>query len=366
MPQAAVVAAVRPPKFVKDGGFRRDLDARVDAYFEQTHLQRRDLPAMYWKSAVIFAWFGSTWALMVFAGFPWYINVLLAVAHGLAVSTIGMSVMHDANHSGYSRHPWVNRFFGHSLDILGCSSYVWKMKHNTIHHTWTNVVGFDDDLEVGALARMAPQQPRYPWHRAQHWYIWGLYALLLPKWYLIDDWYNLANARVGRTHMPAPPPSEMAALVGGKVIFAAWSLVIPMIFHPVLPVLGLWMIASCTLGVVLATTFQLAHCVEDVEFSAFDEPLKRDWAEHQLATTVDFAMENPLVTWLTGGLNFQVVHHLYPKVCHLHYPAIARLVSQTAAEHKLKYREHPKLTGAIAAHYRWMRGLGQPVATTLA
>lgn len=348
----------KPPKFARDGDFRRDLEERVDAWFARTGKSRRDLPAMYYKSAVILTWTTACWALLVFVPLGTAAAVAIAVCLGLGASAIGMSIMHDANHGGYSRHPWVNYAFGWTLDALGCSSHVWKIKHNTVHHTWTNVVGVDDDLALGPLARLAPGQTLRPWHRAQHVYMFGLYAFLLPKWVLMDDFYNLATRRVGSHALPLPTARGWLALLGGKLFFVGWSIVVPAMLHPLGHVLALWFVAAGTLGVVLATTFQLAHCAEGAEFMPAGQPLQRDWAEHQLATTIDFAPTNRALNWFVGGLNFQVVHHLFPKICHLHYPAIARIVAETAADHGLQYRSHRTLGAALSAHLRWLRQLG--------
>lgn len=349
------------PKFRKDGAFRQDLQVRVDQYFENTQQSRRDLPAMFGKTAVIFAWFALSWAGLVFGNPPWPLAILLAISLGLAMGAIGMSVMHDANHSGYSRFAWVNRALGWSLDFLGCSSYIWRVKHNQIHHTWTNLDGVDDDLQVGPLARLAPTQPWHAWHRGQQWYAWLLYALLLPKWLLIDDWYNLATRRVGSTPFPLPKPRAWIALVAGKLCYVTWALVIPLMLHPVLPTLGLWLLASGVTGLVLSTTFQLAHCVGNVDFPPPGEAFQHDFAEHQLATTADFARDNRAVNWLMGGLNFQVVHHLFPKVCHLHYRAISQILAETAADHGVQYRVHGSLSDAILVHFRWLKRMGKPV-----
>lgn len=165
--------------------------------------------------------------------------------------------------------------------------------------------------------------------------------------------------RVGHQRLPKMGRVDAMAMVTGKVFFVAWSLVIPAMLQPVGYVLAGFALMCATVGVVLATTFQLAHCVEEAEFADADSHLG-DWAEHQMATTVDFAMDNGAVTWLMGGLNFQVVHHLFPKVCHLHYPAIARILTEVAREQGVEYRTTPKLAEAIAAHYRWLRRMGPP------
>lgn len=326
---------------------------------------------MYAKTAIIWSWFWASWAALVFAPVRSIAGVLtvpvyllLAVSLGLAIAAIGMSVMHDANHGAYSRRPWVNKLVGWSLDVLGCSSFVWRTKHNAVHHTWTNVDGCDDDIAMEPLARMAPAQQHRPWHRVQHIYMWPLYGLLHFKWFLLDDFRDFRAGRVAVGKLPKRSAGIYLTLLLSKLSYITLAFAVPLWFHSALPALGLWLVATMTTGLTLAVTFQLAHCVSAAEFPVATEglPLERDWAEHQLATTVDFAPGNKLATWLMGGLNYQVVHHLAPKVCHLHYPALAKVVAQTAHKHGLHYRSYPTTRAAVAAHYRFLRLLAQPAA----
>jgi len=352
-------SAAHRVRFTHDGPFHHELKQKVDAYFERTGQQRRDLPRMYLKTLVIIAWFGVSWALLVFAASSWWLALPLAVSLGLAVSAIGMSVMHDANHGAYSSSTTVNRLVGWTLDAMGASSFIWKQKHNVVHHTFTNVDGVDDDLDMGALGRLTRDQPLRPVHRFQHAYMWVLYGFLLPKWVFFDDFSNLASGRVGHQKLPRLGRGELVALLAGKVTFVAWALLIPAIWHPLWVVALLALVMCFTTGVTLAVTFQLAHCVEEADFQhpAGDTRLG-DWAVHQLATTVDFARDSRALTWFMGGLNFQVVHHLFPRICHLHYPALSHIVDEVAAAHGLRYRTHRTLSTAIRSHYRMLRTMG--------
>jgi linoleoyl-CoA desaturase len=365
MPAVAVSPSTIMPatkvRFGRESGFHSDLKARVDAYFEQTGRSERDVPAMYLKTAMILAWFAGSWALMVFSGPSLGLGLVYAISLGLAVAGIGMSVQHDANHGGYSRHAWVNSVMGWTLDAAGASSFVWRTKHNAIHHTFTNVDGQDDDLDIGLLARWTEEQSHRPWHRFQHLYTWALYGFLLPKWVFLDDFRNIASRRIGRHKLAQPTRMQWATLLAGKAAFVTWALIVPMFFLPVSWVVLFFFVMCFTVGVTLSITFQLAHCVEEADFPSpgADGRLPTDWAEHQLYTTVDFAMGNPLLTWYMGGLNFQVEHHLFPRVCHLHYPALARIVEATALAHGLKYRATPTLHQAVASHYSLLKRLGR-------
>jgi len=364
-PQASAAAL---PLFPRQpaGGLHGAWNARVDAYFERTGLPRRDVPAMYAKAAFIFATWASSWALLTFWSTSWRSAIPLTIVLGVAIAAIGMNIMHDANHQAFSKHRNVNRALGWTNDLMGASAYVWSTKHNIVHHTFTNVEGIDDDLDVGALARMSPAQRWRPWHRAQHVYMWVLYLFLLVKWVFFDDYVNLAARRVGAHKLVKPGPVDAALLALGKVAYVLWNIAIPLTMHSVPWVLATWLASSAIGSIVLAVTFQLAHCVEEVEMvqvppaSQGRSTLPMGFLELQVATTADFGRGNPFVTFLVGGLNYQTVHHLSPKVSHIHYPALSRELDAFCKEHGLEYRVQGTWS-AIASHYRHLYKLGRPV-----
>jgi linoleoyl-CoA desaturase len=349
-------------RFADRGAFSRDVEAQADAYFEHNG-DRRDLPRMYLKSAVILTWFVGSWAMLVFVAPGAITGAICAISLGLSIAGVGMSVQHDANHGAYSRHGAINRIFGATLDVMGVCSFIWRPKHNIAHHTFTNVKGIDYDLDFGVLARLSPEQPRRRWHRYQHLYLWFFYGFLLPKWVFFDDIVIVRKRLIGLHKLPPPDRRAMVGFVVWKIFFVGWALVVPALFHPIWQVLLFHFLAAFTLGATLGTVFQLAHCVGDAEFPApvaHGLRMPTDFAVHQLATTVDFAPKSAFLTWFCGGLNFQVEHHLFPKVCHLHYPALARIVAAAARRHGLRHRAHPTFAGALVAHFQHLRAMGQP------
>jgi linoleoyl-CoA desaturase len=341
------------------GGFYVMLRRRVDEYFRTTGLPVRGLKRMYVKTVVHLAAFAGIYALLVFAAATAWQAVLLSVLLGLVVAGIGFNIQHDASHGAYSRSRRVNRLLALTLDLMGGSSYVWRTKHNRLHHTSPNVPDRDDDIDIGFLGRLSPAQRRLPPHRFQHLYLWILYGFLPAKWLLFDDFLAIAKGRIGSSPMKRPGPGSLAVLLAGKAVFLALAFVVPMLLHPVWTVLACYAIASMTLGLTLSVVFQLAHCVEEAEFPAEDGE-EADFARRQLASTVNFAPGNPVLTWLLGGLNHQVEHHLFPKVCHVHYPALSRIVRDLCEEAGIRYRSNRTFLGAVASHYRWLWRMGRP------
>jgi linoleoyl-CoA desaturase len=334
--------------------FHAELRREVAAYFATR--SAHDAPKLYVKAFAMLAWFAASWWALVFVADSAPVAIVLAVSTGLALAGAGMGFQHDAVHGSLSRHRVVNRAFSVTFDAMGASSHVWRTKHNVIHHAHTNIAGADDDLDAGPLARFSAAQRRRRAHRWQHLYMWPLYGFLHIKWAFVDDFVNLAQSRVGTRRLPRPRSSDWIQLVAGKAIYIGFAVVIPLALHPVGHVVALYAIAAATAGITLAITFQLAHCVEEADFPT---TLSGDgFAAHQLATTVDFARDNRALTWFVGGLNFQVEHHLFPQVSHVHYPALSAIVERVSRRHGIRYRAQPTLRGAIASHFRHLRRLG--------
>jgi linoleoyl-CoA desaturase len=348
--------------FPPHSDLRQELCQRVDAYFEKNGLDQRGGGHAILKTATILTWAISSYVLLVFfATSPWT-AVPLGISLGLALTGIGFSVMHDGGHGATSHRSWVNRLHARSLDLMGASSFFWNQKHNIIHHTFTNVDGLDDDIDSRPFLRMGPAQERRWFHRFQHWYVIPLLVFFVPKWLLFDDWKTWATARIVGNTIPRPHGWEAVLLVLGKIFFLTWAFVIPLAFHPVLQVALAVIGVAWVLGVTLAMVFQLAHAVEQTTFTiqpTTDEPLEQPFFEHQLATTANFAPRNRLVSWYVGGLNYQVEHHLFPRISHLHYPAISSIVRDVCRERGIPYHCNDTVLAALRSHFRYLKRLGR-------
>ncbi len=353
-------------KFSRNEGFLTELRRRVDAYFEQTGHRRRDCPQMYFKTATILAWFAAAYLLLLFVATSWWTVIPLATVLGVAIAAIGFNIQHDGGHKSYSERSWINKIMAMTLDLMGGSSYIWDWKHNAIHHTFPNVDGHDDDIDVGILARLTPQQKRLWFHRLQCVYMWLLYGFLAIKWHFYDDFYNIATGRIGDHKITRPRGGDLLIFIGGKATFFLMAFGIPLLLHPWWAVLGVYILASFVSGIVLSVVFQLAHCVGEAEFPApvptpQGERMGTDWAVHQVLTTVNFSRRNPILCWFLGGLNFQIEHHLLHKICHVHYPALSKVVEETCKEFGIRYSAHRSIFSAIASHFRWLVQMGKPV-----
>ena len=349
------------PRFSPDTGFRKQLDSRVNAYFEETgHLPQGDW-RMYLKTFMMLAWFGGSYALLVFVATTWWQGALAATSLAFAIAGVGFSIQHDANHDAYSRNHTVNRILERTLDMLGASSYLWRWKHNVFHHTYTNVHGADFDIDLQPLARLSPAQKQHKVHRFQHIYMWALYGFTVYHMHFVEDFLNVKRGKIGDHHFPRPTGVRLFEVFSSKAVVLGWAVVVPLLFHSWWVVLTFYAVGWFAVGLILAVVFQVAHCYEGAEFAVADaetQQVGKAWAVHQLETTANFAPDSALVNWYVGGLNFQIEHHLFPKICHVHYPRLAGIVREVCDEFDVRYTCYPTFLSAVASHGRHLRRLG--------
>ncbi len=349
-------------QYAPPAAFRNDLDAEVTAFFSRQGLSRQGSHALWVKTAGIAVWLVASYVLLVFvADRPWQV-ALLAVSLACAMAAVGFNVQHDGGHRSYAVSSSVNRCMAFALDLMGGSSYFWHYKHGIAHHASPNISGHDDDVYLGPLGRLTPHDRRFWFHRFQHLYMWVLYGLLAVKWQLLDDFRSIIRPGVAATRVPRPAGLERILFWSGKVLFFALAFVLPMLFHSWQAVIVVFLFTDVVLGLLLGVVFQLAHCLGEATFAKPPLPtqvMDHDWATHQVEATVDFARDNRVLTWLIGGLNFQIEHHLYPRVCHTHYPALSKIVEHVCQAHGVHYTAHPTASAALGSHYRWLRQLGQ-------
>jgi linoleoyl-CoA desaturase len=349
--------------FDENRAFEVDVRQRVDAYFRQGKGRLKTGSwQMFLKTAVILTCFGTVYVLLVFFARTLWQALPLAILLGLSTAEIGFNIAHDAGHGAYSKTRWINKSAAVMMDFAGSSSYIWFWKHSVIHHRFVNITGFDNDIDIGPLGRLSPHSRRLWFHRWQYLYLWPLYGLLATKWEFVNDFQHIRSGRLGRHGFPRPTGSELVIFVVGKVVFFGWAVIIPLMFHSIPTVLFYYLVGVVMLGTTMATVFQLPHCTALAEFPIPSEKegrMETPWAVHQAQVTLDFGRPNRLLRWPLGGLNFHLEHHLFPTICHVHYPAITRIVEQACRDHGVKYAEHRSFLAGLAAHYRWLGRMGR-------
>jgi len=317
-----------------------------------------DSPVMYAKGAALIGAAILSYVELVFHADATLEALLWAALLALALVGIGFNVQHDGNHGTFSRFPWINRLTGFTLDLIGASSYFWKDKHNHNHHVYTNIPEEDADIHLGPMARLSADQSWHWWHRYQHVYLWALYTCVHLR-YLYSDVQRLALGKNDGLSARYPKGADMAWLLGGKAFFLTVAFVVPLMRHDVGRVAGIYLLVSMTMGFIFSVVFQLAHSVDVVEHPSGDALAERpEWVVHQVQTTANFATDSRLATFLLGGLNHQREHHLFPRIAHVHYPALAHMVREVCADHGVPCRENATLAAALGSHYRFIRQMG--------
>ncbi|MEZ5047873.1 MAG: acyl-CoA desaturase [Chitinophagaceae bacterium] len=342
--------------------FYSQLKKEVDAYFKEKNLQKTGNWKLFSKSLILIPLAILTFFSLLYFhdSMPWWLSILLCAELGLTLASIGFNVMHDACHGSYSQKQWVNDLLGYSLNAMGGNSFIWKQKHNIIHHTYTNVDGIDDDIAKSPLMRQCHTQKWVPAHRYQHFYVFGVYAISSFAWIFLMDFQKYLNRSIYRTKMWEVDAKEKFVFWFSKIYYVLVFVLLPIYMVG----LKLWAIGfsimHIAMGLTLALVFQLAHVVEGAHFEeAYDDKnIENDWAIHQVVTTANFAPKNHLVRWFVGGLNYQIEHHLFPKISHVHYPAISKIVKRICSEYNIKYNEFKTTRGAIISHLKMMKEFG--------
>lgn len=284
---------------------------------------------------------------------------------GFGTAGIGLSVMHDANHKSYSKHAWVNKILSHSMNLVGGYPPNWQYQHNVMHHSFTNIKGHDEDIDPGNVLRFSPNSPLLKHHRKQHIYVWFLYGLMTLTWSIDKDFKQVFRYFKEGVEIVKGKSKAwiLTDLIISKVLYYVYILVIPLIFLPIAwwAVLLFYFLMHFITGFSLAIIFQTAHVMPDTKYPLPDADgnLENHWAIHQLLTTSNYAPKNKVLSWLVGSLNFQVEHHLFPTICHVHYPKISSIVESTAKEYNLPYNVQPTFGAAIREHYKMMKSLGR-------
>lgn len=341
--------------------FFNEIKFNIDGYFSDKKVSRFGNYKIYIKSIFFVMLAVFSYTAILFSPVPLGILLCLYILLGTVFAGIGFNVMHDGGHGSYSRKNWLNEIAGYSLNLMGGNIFIWKNKHNCNHHNYTNVEGLDDDIDIKPWVRTHLSQPKHWYHRYQHIYALGLYGLTHLNWVFIGDFKKYFSKKIGNTDLLRMNLKEHFIFWISKALFITLFLVIPIVQFGFWKAFIGYILMSFVCGFILGIVFQLAHLVEDAEFPLPLEnsnKLEKTWVLHQIATTANFAIKNKFIFWFTGGLNFQVVHHLFPKISHIHYPAINKLIKATCFKYNVKYTEYSGFFRALHSHIFFLKRIG--------
>lgn len=345
-------------------GFFADVRKQVDEYFRTNSIGKNANFAMVMKTIFFLSSLVILYVLIITQQFNIYITLGLAVLIGMVQAFIGFNVSHDAIHGSYSSSRTVNKVLGLTFNFVGANDYVWDIYHNKIHHTYTNIPGHDEDIEVApGMIRLSPMDKRLPAMRFQQYYAFLLYMLTSLSWVFRKDYKKMFQKKGEASKLIVHPKIEFYRLFFFKFIYYGLFIVLPLIIMEITWwqfIIG-FVAMHFGEGLVLGLVFQLAHVVKGVEFPEPNNEgnIEEAWAVHQMHTTANFSPNSPLATFLCGGLNYQVEHHLFPNICHIHYPEISKIVKKTAIEHQVPYHQNITFFGALRSHFDTLKQFGR-------
>ena len=346
----------------RNPAFYSSLKTAVNRYFEQNEKRRTGNIHLYAKSILLILTAIALYSVLLFVRMPWFDGVFCSLFLGLVLACIGFNVMHDANHGSYSSRKWVNELLGLTLNALGGNNFIWKQKHNIVHHTYTNIDGIDDDIAKSPFIRMCSSQRWVPAHRLQHLYAPLLYALSSMIWILFQDFDKYFKGKIADTPLSKMRPADHLIFWTSKIAYLLFYVAIPISLMGWQPWLLFFLSLNIGLGFTLSVVFQLAHVVEETEFESAtgdEKQIENEWAIHQVRTTANFSPDRPVISWFVGGLNYQIEHHLFPRISHIHYAAISKLVERECAAFYLPYNTLPTFKAAVISHFRFIKALGR-------
>lgn len=345
--------------------FYTSLKTSVNQYFADTDKRKTGNLQLYAKTVILILGAVTGYGLLLFIPMSWPLTILCSLLLGFILACIGFNVMHDANHGSYSSRKWVNDLLGLTLNALGGNNFIWKQKHNIVHHTYTNIDGVDDDIAKSPFIRMCSTQPWVPAHRLQHLYTPLLYAFSSMIWILFQDFDKYFKKKIVDTPLSKMKAADHLIFWTSKLLYILFYIAIPIGVMGWQSWLLFFVCLHIGLGLTLSIVFQLAHVVEETEFDSIagdEKQIENAWAIHQVKTTANFSPGRPIISWFVGGLNYQIEHHLFPRISHIHYAAISQLVQKECAAFDLPYNSLPTFKAAVVSHFRFIWTLGRKPA----
>lgn len=339
---------------------------KVDAYFKENNLSKHYNRKMVIKTVVLITCFIAPFSILLITKPDTGLSLFIWGIMGFAMAGVGMSVMHDANHGAYSSNNKINYWLGHTLSVLvGGSVFNWKLQHNILHHTYTNIVNMDDDIDDKLVMRFSPHTPIKWYHKFQFIYAFLFYSILTLYWTLLKDFVQFHKYKKNGVNKETKKNNKiiLTKIILSKTMYFFLFILMPVFIlkMPAFIYLCGYLLMHAIAGVILTITFQLAHTIEGTTHPLPDKngTIENNWAIHQMNTTVNFSVKNKFISWYVGGLNFQIEHHLFPAICHIHYPKIAQIVKNTSEEYGIPYLENKTLALALKSHIRTLRRFGK-------
>jgi linoleoyl-CoA desaturase len=344
-----------------NNSFSLNLNKEITGYFSKTGYKMTGNSWLYLKTAILLTTFIAIYILLLTVSMPAWLSILLCMLLGITTACIGFNIMHDAGHGSFSHKGWINEMMSYTLNLVGGNIFIWKEKHNINHHSYTNIEGLDDDIDIQPFIRTNKGQPWRWYHRYQHIYAPVMYSVGYLFWIFSQDFQKYFTGKVAGRKMRRMDRKEHLIFWFSKLAYVVSFIVIPVAVLGWKAIIG-YLVFAITCGFFISIVFQLAHLVEDTDFpdivSKEEHSIENHWAIHQVVTTANFCTQSKFLTMLLGGLNFQVEHHLFPRISHVHYPELSKRIKGVCGQFNVPYNEYPGIIHAIRSHFSYLKRVG--------
>ena len=319
---------------------------------------------LFLKTLVIFLLLCESYLLILFPVIyhSWIWLSLAYCQMGFVLALIGFNVMHDASHGSYSKNKTLNLILSYSLNLIGGNIEYWHIKHDEDHHIRTNIIGYDEDVEIYPALRTYACQKPYWIHKFQHMYAWLVY--LLAGFFIVhvNDFRKFFKKALGSRATPTTWKSRVVFILSKGIHFYLFVGIPAHVFGWTTAWIGYIIMVNVT-GCIMSIVFQLAHLFKATKIELILR-VPHKWEVYQLLVTADFAVKSKIASWILGGLNFQAIHHIFSDISHIHYPVIQKIVKALARKHGITYYEFPTIWSAWKSHLAFLKMAGNESVIT--
>jgi linoleoyl-CoA desaturase len=343
--------------------FYTEVKAKMNDYFKVKGCSQKANGRMLLKIVIIGFLFAGSYFLLLSNLLSERLMLGVALLFGVSQVLIAFNIAHDASHGALFKNQKLNRIFSYCFNLIGVNRYIWDIKHNVSHHSFTNIPGYDMDIEQIKIARLVENAELRWFHRYQHVYVPLLYPFASLYMVFIKDFQMFMTKKYGNNHYEGHSSREYLILFFSKLFYFTYALLLPMIFIKLVwwKILAGFFLMHFVVGTFLAIILFPVHALDD---SPFPEPaengeIDNSWAVHQVETSTNFGVDNQLLFWLSGGLNTHVVHHLFPSICHIHYYDLTKIIREVALKHNVPFRDN-SIFKALSSHLALLKMMGNP------
>ena len=337
------------------------LNDRVHTYFTKNNKTRFGNLELFIKIIFIFSMMIGSYVAIVSNYFSPWMTLVFAILFGFSSTMLGFNVAHDAAHHAVSKYKWINNLLARSMSLVGCSSYVWHLRHNLSHHAHCNIPEYDWTTYAHKRILTSSSNPFVRWlSKYPHYYTPFLYCFYFIFLTFYKDFDVFYSSQIGKSCIHHPSKKDHFLFLLSKILYYFIIIILPFILVDLSwwqIVLG-YLIMYATSGFIFSIIAIPPHLMEDAVFMQLeDDALHSNRFIHNTETTTDVAINSKVINWIFGGFNTHIIHHLYPNICHVHYIPLTKILKEAMNEHGYHYKE-TTLIGSIKSHLRFLRKLG--------